>query len=215
MKGLALFVLGVLLGAVLTVVTVGRQLDSAYLERKALQNKVLEQLDTIQRLEKSLADQESQALRVEQVKVSLINPPAPFLALDLEDEALRLLSDLIGKEVGRIDLRLVHNLVHERIVQVEDKRFELLVRGIQLYRQVEVMLEARPLPAEGGEPLTHSLRFCTEAMARETMFPSESTVISTLAAWRPISMREAVTSNSCSKGTGCRNKILMDSAAKS
>ena len=55
----------------------------------------------------------------EQVKVSLINPPSPFVALDLEEAAQHLLSDLIGKDVGRIDLRLVHNLVHERIVKVK------------------------------------------------------------------------------------------------
>lgn len=88
----------------------------------------------------------------EQVKVSLINPPSPFVALDLEEAAQHLLSDLIGQDVGRIDLRLVHNLVHERIVKVEGKRFKLLVRGIQLYRQVEVMLEPQPLQAESIEP---------------------------------------------------------------
>lgn len=152
MKGLAFFILGLLLGAVLTALVVGRQLDNAYLERKAVQNKVLELQDTIQRLEAALADQQNQSISIEQVKVSLINPPSPFVALDLEEAALRLLSDLVGKDVGRIDLRLVHNLIHERIVEVEGKRFKLLVRGIQLYRQVEVMLEAQPLQAESIEP---------------------------------------------------------------
>lgn len=152
MKGLALFIIGLLLGAVLTALIVGRQLDSAYLERKAMQNKVLELQDTIKRLESALADQQNQSIRIEQVKVSLIDPPSAFIALDLEEAALRLLSDLIGKDVERIDLRLVHNLVHDRIVEIEGKRFKFMVRGIQLYRQVEVMLEAQPLPAEGIEP---------------------------------------------------------------
>lgn len=152
MRGLAIFVLGLFVGAVLTALTVGRQLDAAYLERKALQNKVIELQDTIQRLEDSLADQQSQSIRIEQVKVSLVDPPDPFIALDLEDEALRLLADLVGKDVGSIDLRLVHNLVNERIVEVEGKRYKLLVRGIQLYRQVEVLLEARHLPTENSEP---------------------------------------------------------------
>jgi hypothetical protein len=151
MRWLALFLLGMLIGAVITVLTVGSHLDASHLERKALQNKVMELQDTIGRLEKSLADQEQQYMRVEQVKVSLLSPPDPFVALDLEEAALRLLSDLIGKDVGTIDLRLVHNLIHERIVEIEGKSFKLYVRGIQLHRQVEVQLETSPLPAESQE----------------------------------------------------------------
>ena len=148
MRWLGLFILGLLVGAVITVLSVGSQLDMSHLERKALQNKVLELQNTIKRLEDSLADQEQQYMRVEQVKVSLLDPPDPFVALDLEEAALRLLSDLIGKDVGTIDLRLVHNLIHERIVEVEGKRFKLFVRGMQLHRQVEVLLETAPLPTE-------------------------------------------------------------------
>lgn len=152
MRWVSIFILGLFAGAVITVLSVGSQLDAAHLERRALQNKVMELQNTIERLEKSLADQEQQYMRVEQVKVSLLDPPDPFVALDIEDAALRLLADLIGKDVGNLDLRLVHNLVHERIVEVDTKRFKLLVRGVQLHRQVEVLLEATQLSANGEEP---------------------------------------------------------------
>lgn len=152
MKGLALFILGVLAGAMLAALTAGRQLDIAYLERKALQNKVIELQDTVQRLEEALEDQEQREIRVEKVKVSLVNPPDPFIALDIEEAAQRLLADLIGKEVANLDLRLVHNLVHERIVEVEGRRYKLLVQGLQLHRQTEVLLNVNLLPPDGGEP---------------------------------------------------------------
>lgn len=152
MKGVAIFILGVLAGAVLTALTAGWQLDNAHLERKALQNKVIELQDTVKRLEEALADQEHREIRVEKVKVSLINPPDPFVALDIEEAALRLLSDLIGKDVANLDLRLVHNLVHERIIEVEGKRYKLLVQGLQLHRQTEVLLKANLLPSEDDEP---------------------------------------------------------------
>lgn len=152
MKGLALFILGVLAGAMVAALTAGHQLDIAHLERKALQNKVIELQDTVQRLEEALEDQEQKEIRVEKVKVSLVNPPDPFIALDIEEAAQRLLADLIGKEVANLDLRLVHNLVHERIVEVEGRRYKLLVHGLQLHRQTEVLLNVNLLPPEGGEP---------------------------------------------------------------
>jgi len=148
MKWLSVFIVGLLSGAVLVTLVVGGRLDTSYLERKALQNKVVELQGTIQRLEESLADQQQQEIRIEQVKVSLLDPPDAFVALDLEEATLRLLTDLIGKDVGAIDLRLVHNLIEDRIVEVQGKRYCLRVRGIQLYRQVEVLVLPEAVPEE-------------------------------------------------------------------
>ncbi|MTI96096.1 MAG: hypothetical protein FH749_11545 [Firmicutes bacterium] len=151
MRIVAALLLGALAGAVLTALTAGRQLDASHLERRALQNKVVELQETVERLENSLAEQRQQFMTVQEVKVSLIEPPDPFVALELEEAAHRLLSDLIGKDVAELDLRLVHNLLDQRIVEAEGKRFQFEVQGLHLYQRVEVLLKPKALSDQQDE----------------------------------------------------------------
>lgn len=151
MKLAALFVAGILTGAVITVLAVGGQLDAAHLERRALQSRVLELEDNVHRLEEILAGHEHRAMTVQQVKVVIVNPPDPFVALDLEEAAMHLLSDLVGKDVATLDLRLVYNLVDGRVVEVEGKSYLLHVQGIHLFSHTEVMLKAEAKPNATGD----------------------------------------------------------------
>lgn len=146
----ALFILGIMVGAVITMLAVGRQLDQAHLERRALQNRVIELNETIDRLEKAM-DEQRQAVRVQSVKVSLMDPPDPFASLDIEEACRGLLADLIGKEVSALDLRLVHNLLEDRIVEVSTRRYRLNVVGIQIHRQTEVLVRPVQIAGNGGE----------------------------------------------------------------
>ena len=139
---LASFVLGVLIGTAGLNWAIGHHLDKAELEIKRLRANLADQAEKITVLEKKLAARQN--LTINEIIV-YVNLADEFEKLELESVIKKLLRELKGKQLRDIDPALVVSIVDRRIVETQDHRYRLTVKGTLVSERVIMYVEAKEI----------------------------------------------------------------------
>lgn len=142
-KFLGVFILGLLIGGVITLVLHGQSYDNLYVEKKEVESYVIELQNTIERLEK-IQQQQTHNLLVREILVQT-DLSDPVKNVDVRTEVSGLLKDLIGENVETINPELIINIVDNRVIMVEDKQFKLNVRSLVISKTLIVNLSTSEL----------------------------------------------------------------------
>ncbi|MGI6678986.1 MAG: hypothetical protein ACOX2Q_08010 [Dehalobacterium sp.] len=150
---IASLIIGVLLGAALTVLAIGHTVDDLYFQN----NELALQLETTTR---ELTEVKSTLSQSKDLVVTKISPKINLLTeeytpqeaerikLALNKEIIKQYEKMIGLAVKSLEPSLLPGILHGRIITVEQKQFKILVKtmviGEALY--VEVDIEENRLP---------------------------------------------------------------------
>lgn len=136
---LASFVLGALIGAAGLNWATGYHLDKAELEIKRIQANLADQAEKNTVLEKKLAVR--QKLTINEITV-YVNVDDEFEKLELESIIKKLLRELKGKQLKEVDPTLVVSIVDKRIVETQEHKYRLAVKGTLVSEKVIMYVEA-------------------------------------------------------------------------
>ncbi|MFO7820067.1 MAG: hypothetical protein R6V17_07510 [Halanaerobacter sp.] len=118
----AVFILGVILGSSTINLIIGRQLDQLLYERKKLIAKINKQQTKLNKLEKSLAQQKRPV--IQNINIEIITKLDKHIQQDLEEELFKLLNNLIGRDIAKIDTELLATNLEDRIIKTEDENYK-------------------------------------------------------------------------------------------
>lgn len=142
-KYIGLFILGLLVGGVMTLVLHGQSYDNLYIQKKEVESYVIELQNTIERLEK-IQQQQTHNLLVREILVQT-DLSDPVKNVDIRTEVSGLLKDLIGENVETINPELIINIVDNRVIMVEEKQFRLNVRSLVISKTLILNLSTSEL----------------------------------------------------------------------
>jgi hypothetical protein len=140
---LALVLVGAIAGAAGMNAYLNRRVDEIYLSREKLK---VELFETEERLKKIEAQwQGSRAPLIREVEIRFEQPPAdPYLDVKLREAVSRLTQDLVGEEVEQVPHSLILHLIDQRLVDVEGKRYRIIVRTVVVAEKVTYILRYAP-----------------------------------------------------------------------
>ncbi|HLV09884.1 MAG TPA: hypothetical protein VKY40_06725 [Halanaerobiales bacterium] len=141
---LVIFLLGIIIGATLLNVYSGKIIDNLMLEKNRLQARVEEQEQEIEELQKH--------------KYSLtIKKIVPLLDSDLnqhtQDEIINKIRDLLdrypGRSIQETDFLLLWDVIHNRLIVIEDKTYQLQLDIIVATEELRLYLRVSPYIHKG------------------------------------------------------------------
>lgn len=142
-KYLGIFILGLLIGGVITLIIHGKSYDKLYIAKKEVESYVVELQNTIERLEK-IQQQQTHNLLVKEIVVAT-DLSDPVKSVDVRSEVSRLLKELIGENVESINPELIINILDKRVITVEDKQYRLSVRFLVISKTLIVNISVNEL----------------------------------------------------------------------
>jgi hypothetical protein len=142
----ALFLLGTLLGMLIMHSFQGRELDKLYWEKENLKVELYEskeQLKKMQELHETLLPSV-----VREIKLEINMEENGFVDPALRREIYDLVKGLLGQEVQALPYPLALNVLDNRIVELNKKRYKLDVEAIILGETMAYYLQAQKLAEE-------------------------------------------------------------------
>lgn len=118
----AVFILGVILGSSIINLIIGLQLDQLLYERKKLIAKINKQQTKLNKLEKSLAQQKRPV--IQNIDIEIVTNLDKHIKQNLEEELFKLLNNLIGRNIAKIDTELLAANLEDRIIKTEDENYK-------------------------------------------------------------------------------------------
>lgn len=140
------FILGLLFGAVFTIISIGNTVDTLYYENKELQLQLDSTLGELEEVKSTLSKSKSIAITkiTPEIKLDTKNYTTQELErieLALSKEIINHYKSLIGTPLHKLEPELLPEIINGRIVEVEQKRFKLFVKTIviseNLYLEIE------------------------------------------------------------------------------
>ena len=135
-QALALFIIGVIIGAVLSTLVIGYQLDKLHGEKNRLEAEMAEKDSKIEALEGKV----SEALRwliVQEIVIEIELPERSFadekqVRLELEKQGKEILKSLRGKRLQDLDAEVVWEIIDGRNIEALNYQFVLEVKSLIL-----------------------------------------------------------------------------------
>jgi hypothetical protein len=150
----ACFILGLLLGAVLSVISIGNTVDTLYYENRELEL----QLECVS---KELEEVKSTLSQTKGIIITKISPeikllPGNYTAqeeeqikLALNKEIVNHYQDLIGTPLKSLNPTLLPGIINGRIMEVDKKQFKVWVKTMVISETlyIEVEIEEKRIPS--------------------------------------------------------------------
>jgi hypothetical protein len=152
LQKLALILLGFLIGAALTTVRMGNQIDRLIVIRQEQAEKIAGLETELQQVRTSLSQHQEPVLTSVVVKVEFIEPKPIKLEedtvrLSLEKQIKELLNNLMGKKIDDLDPTLIPWIVENRLLEAEGYIFKIQVKLLVLTDKIHLTVSARSIPA--------------------------------------------------------------------
>ncbi|WP_350342746.1 hypothetical protein PRVXT_002004 [Proteinivorax tanatarense] len=145
MRTVGLLIIGFIIGAVFAQIKQGQIIDELYIEKKELENHVVDLQNTIERLEDSR--KEKQALVVRDIEIFL-EYDDEVVALELKSKVSDLLNNIIGEDVESINPNLIRSIVHNRTFVIEENRYQCNLEMLIIAETTKVYTTAKLLEAK-------------------------------------------------------------------
>ncbi|MDW7649868.1 MAG: hypothetical protein SCK29_08550 [Bacillota bacterium] len=140
---IALVVAGAILGAAGMNLYLAARIDELYITREKFKIELYETEERLKKLEDQWQNHRALVIREVVVEFSQQDRDS-FVEIRLQEAVSRLTHDLIGEEPEKIPHSLVVHLLDGRIIEVEEKRYQLQVKTVILAETVTYVLRYVP-----------------------------------------------------------------------
>lgn len=154
-KYFVIFFLGVLAGASLTNMVIGKQIDNLHISNQALQQQLSVSERELQSLKESLDEKKRQIItgidvKVEFVGEELTSYEESAATLMTEERVEEWLEVIKGQEIDDVDYMLIPKIIDGREIEVDGWKISLKVKLVVISKIIIVYLEAEPIPQSSG-----------------------------------------------------------------
>lgn len=119
----ASFLLGMIAGITILNLLVGPQLDQLIFEREELLSEIESQQTTLDKLEESLAEERRKV--IQDLTIEIENKIDKHIKQELKKDIFEILKSLIGRDISKVDGKLLAETLDGRIIIVEKKSYKL------------------------------------------------------------------------------------------
>lgn len=135
-------IIGILVGAAAFNIMVSYRLDSLY-KRIAYFEQIIDDKNAV--LEKFEKNINTRSLRIKRIEVALVFDGDEIDQINIEKSVKDRYSELLGKEVNKVDSDLIVEVVDKRILKIEDKEFKLKVNKLILTEVMKIWISVEPV----------------------------------------------------------------------
>jgi len=158
-KEVALFSIGIIIGAVLATLAIGYQIENIYNENSNLKVELNEKEHQIKALEDKVTEAKKWFI-VKEIQIDLELPPRNFadkdnLELKINEQIKEMLKNIRGKRVNELDPQVIWHIVDGRQIEALGYAFTLQVKGVLVSEKIVFYVYAKyNAPIQEGEPVT-------------------------------------------------------------
>ena len=147
-----ILIIGVLVGASVTNMMIGKQIDNLHISNQALRQQLSVSERELQSLKESLEKNEKQIITGIEVEVGFVGEEltgyeessAILMAEESVEDWLKVIK---GQEITDVDYMLIPEIIDGRTIQADGRKFNISVKLVVLTKTVIVYLEAEPVSA--------------------------------------------------------------------
>ncbi|MFZ5943217.1 MAG: hypothetical protein ACOYVD_03850 [Bacillota bacterium] len=169
-KKVALFSIGIILGAIFTNIAIGYQIEKILSEKSNLKAQLEERENQI----KALEDKVSEAKRwliVKEIEIELELTQRNFadeedLRLEITKQSKEMLKSIRGKRVEEIDPQIIWHIIHGRKIEALGYQFKLEVKSVLVSEKLVFSIYARYLAPQHQEPVDAFSRLIVNSSSR-------------------------------------------------
>ena len=137
---IAIFILGLILGATILNLFVSHQVDQLILENKSLKQNLDNKENQIKKLNKNLKKQKRHL--ISNIEIILETDLNKHTQQEINKELNKILDSLVGKELSEIDPLLIKDSINQRYIHIEDKAYEINLVYMILKEEFQIYLNA-------------------------------------------------------------------------
>lgn len=138
---LSFLLLGFLLGLVIMNLFQIHTIDRLYRIQTNLTNQLMDREIKLQKFNENAKNQK--AFIVKNLEIEIDYDGNPRVVEDIETTVKFYLSDLVGREVSSIDGDMVYKIIHERILDMDEKKITLSSKYIIINETISIGIKAR------------------------------------------------------------------------
>ena len=146
MRTMSLLLLGILAGMIIMHFLQSKRVDEYYWEKEDLKVKLYEATERLKRIEEQ-HDRLLPAL-VEDIRLEITMEDDSFVEPELRRLIYDLAKELIGQEFQALPYPLVYNILDNRILESEEKKYRLNVEAVIIAETVTYYLTAKKIQEE-------------------------------------------------------------------
>ncbi|MFZ7104675.1 MAG: hypothetical protein ACOWWO_18730 [Peptococcaceae bacterium] len=144
---LALFTLGIIIGAALVTLALGYQVENVKSENSTLQVRLAEKEDQIKALEDKVSEAKKWFI-IKEIEIELELPERNFadeenLVLKIEGQIKDMLKDIRGKRVNELHPQVIWYIVDGRKIEALGYQFTLQVKGVLVSEKLLFYVSAK------------------------------------------------------------------------
>ena len=150
-RTLALLLLGLLLGAGITSMVIGKQVDYLTMTNKELQNQLADQEYQLQKLKDNINATQNPIITAIEVTLTpdslekLSEYQQLHVQLAVSEKIKEWLNPLIGQELNHLDHLLIPRVVDDRIVEAENNSYRIQSQLIIMDQTIHLYVNAIPV----------------------------------------------------------------------
>ncbi|MDD4803209.1 MAG: hypothetical protein PHF24_09775 [Syntrophomonas sp.] len=148
---MTIFIIGALIGAALTSVLIGNQVDALYIENTSLQDNLLVADKQIQQLQKATQSLKKRVISniITYVSFAEESDYTEFekstIELSVEKNVREWLGIISGQAVDEVNCQLVPGIIDGREMEIAGQKLRLEVKLVVISETVSIYLEVKPL----------------------------------------------------------------------
>lgn len=156
-KEIALITIGIIIGAALTNLAIGYQIETLHRKNSDLKVQLSEKESQIQALEEQITEAKKWFV-VQEIKIELELPKRNFadtenLKLNITEQIKDLLKNVRGKRVNQLDPEVIWHIVDGRKLEALGYSFTLEVKGVLISEKLVFYVYANYIAPEQEEPV--------------------------------------------------------------
>ncbi len=141
---IAVFLVGILVGASVINLLFGSMIDELYWEKENLKITLFETTERLRKLEDQLETHQNQVVR--EVKIELVLDKNSFTELSLRQAISEIVGNLVGEELSGLNPYLIHQMIDGRNIKLDDNQlFRIEVIWIIISEQIIFHLSCNPV----------------------------------------------------------------------
>lgn len=154
-KGMSIFILGVLLGSSVTNILIGSQIDYLTLTNKTLRDELADAERNLHILKESSENRKKntitsvEAFLLMDSQEDLSDYEQLAVEQEVEKKIKEWLNPIIGQDVSEIDTLLIPRILDSREIEVNDNKYRLITHLVVLNKKTSVYVKAARLKSQG------------------------------------------------------------------
>ncbi|QUH25093.1 hypothetical protein [Serpentinicella alkaliphila] len=145
MKPIYLKIYSITLGFLLGLVTMNlfqiHTIDRLYRVQTNLTNQLLDKEIKLQKFNESA--NEKKVFIVKNLEINIDYEGNPRVIEDIETTIKFYLNDLVGREVKEVDGDMIYKIIHQRILEIDEKKITLILKYIIINETISIGINAR------------------------------------------------------------------------